>query len=302
MTTEKSNAEDLQFQYVEGQGRPTYPELLDSYKAASDAVLLSEACTINVRYGPLERHTFDFFVAHGAPVATMVYYHAGYWQARDKFWFRFLAPSYTRRGVNVVFVNYPLCPTVTLTDLVAGVHASISRVLEHAHALGQPRLPLITAGHSAGAHLAVEMALSFGSATGARPPAIDGVIALSGIYDLVPLVSTSINTKLGLDAATAKANSPIHRLRKNLPPALFIVGAEETPAFVAQNRVMADAWRLAGNESFIDEAAAADHFSLLQPFSADNGATRSAVDRLFELAQVRFRDAWGDAQSHRLTP
>ena len=292
MTIENSTAEDHQFQYVEGQGRPTFPALLDAYKAASDAVVLSEDGTIDIPYGSAERQTFDFFVAKGTPAATMVYFHAGYWQSRDKFWFRFIAPAYTRRGINVAFVNYPLCPTVTLTSLVDGVRASIPRVLDHARALGQPGVPLIAAGHSAGAHLAVEMALSFGATLDGQPPAIDGVIALSGIYDLVPLLSTSLNTKLKLDGAEAEANSPLHRVRAGLPPALFVVGAEETPAFIAQNRVMADGWRRAGNDSFVDEAVAADHFSLLQAFSADDGATRSAVDRLFEQAQRRF-DAAG---------
>lgn len=288
MTIENSNADDLQFQYVTGQGRSSFPELLDGYKTAGDAIVLSEACAIDVRYGTAERQTFDFFVAHGKPVATMVYFHAGYWQSRDKFWFRFLAPAFTRCGINVAFVNYPLCPTVTMTELVDSVRESIQPVLDHARELGQPRLPLIAAGHSAGAHLAVEMALSFGSSTESDPPAIDGVIALSGIYDLVPLVSTSLNEKLRLTDVDAHANSPLHRVRAGLPPALFIVGAEETPAFIEQNKTMADAWRAAGNESAIDEAEFADHFNLLQAFSADSSATRIAVNQLVEQAQRRF--------------
>lgn len=288
MNTDTRSIQDFQFQYVEGQARSTFPELLEGYKTAGDAVVQSEVCTVDIRYGNAERETFDFFVAQRKPVATMIYYHAGYWQSRDKLWFRFFAPAYTKLGINVVFVNYPLCPTVTLTDLVDGVRNSVPAVLAHSKNLGQPELPLIAAGHSAGAHLAVEMALSVWPKLGARAQAVDGVLALSGIYDLIPLVSTTLNDKLKLDTAAAQANSPLHRVRGGLPPALFIVGAAETPAFIAQNRVMADAWHKAGNNSAVDEVAGADHFNLLQQFNASGSPTMIKVLGLIDQAQRRF--------------
>ena len=288
MNTDTHNTQDFQFQYVTGQARPTFPELLEGYKTAGDAVVQSEACAIDVRYGNAERETFDFFVGQGKPVATMIYYHAGYWQSRDKLWFRFFAPAYTKLGINVVFVNYPLCPTVTLTDLVDGVRNSVPAVLARAKELGQPELPLIAAGHSAGAHLAVEMALSVWPKLGERAQAVDGVLALSGIYDLIPLMSTTLNEKLKLDTTAAQANSPLHRVRSGLPPTLFIVGAAETPAFIAQNRAMADAWHKAGNDSAVDEVANADHFNLLQQFGAPASPTMAKVLELIGKAERRF--------------
>lgn len=294
--TDTDPTRDFQFQYVVGQGRPSFPGLLDGYRTAGDAVVAAAPGAIDVRYGEAERETFDFFAAHGAPVATMIYYHAGYWQSRDKLWFRFLAPAYTRLGLNVAFVNYPLCPDVTLTALVDGVRHSVPAVLAHARSLGQPALPLLAAGHSAGAHLAVEMALSLWPGLGARAQAVDGVLALSGIYDLVPLISTTLNDKLNLDATDARANSPLHRVRAGMPPALFIVGGAETPAFIAQNRVMADAWHQAGNASAVHEAAGADHFTLLQNFSEADGPTRVAVQDMIDQARRRF-DAQGKPPS-----
>jgi arylformamidase len=122
-------------------------------------------------------------------------------------------------------------------------------------------LPLVLSGHSAGAHIAAELALS--DAEG-----LAGVVAMSGIYDLAPLVETSLNQKLRLDSASAAACSPIHRMRAGRPPALVVVGDEETPAFIEQSRRFDEAWNKAGNRSALHLAPQADHFSLLRQFSS----------------------------------
>ena len=74
-------------------------------------------------------------------------------------------------------------------------------------------LPLIAAGHSAGAHLAVELALTDWPARGVPANAISGVAAFSGIYNLEPLIVPPINDNLRLDVPAARAASPIRRVR-----------------------------------------------------------------------------------------
>ena len=98
---------------------------------------------------------------------------------------------------------------------------------------------------------------------GGRSP-VSGVAALSGVYDLEPLIDTPLNDKLRLDQATARALSPVHRARSFMPPALFAVGGTETPAFMAQNAAMHAAWIEAGNQSVCLVVDGADHFSLLR--------------------------------------
>jgi arylformamidase len=93
---------------------------------------------------------------------------------------------------------------------------------------------------------------------------VGAIAALSGVYDLAPLIDTPLNDKLRLDPLTARALSPIHRVRAGMPPALFAVGGTETPAFLAQNEAMHTAWTKAGNRSACLVVPGADHFSLLQ--------------------------------------
>lgn len=265
-----------QFQYVHGQSRPGFASLLAEYEAQSLAAVAAGHCTLDQRYGPSERQTFDFFSARGRARGTLAYFHAGYWQSRDKSTFRFIAPAFADRGLNVALVNYPLCPSVSLPALVVAASACVPAIHRLVAGAGAGPLPLILAGHSAGAHIAVELALKDEQAPTLR--AIDGVIAMSGIFDLAPLLQTSLNDNLRLDAASAAACSPLHRVRAHAAPMRVVVGEEETPAFIDQSRRLHEAWTGAGNCSALHVAPRADHFSLLRDFASPGSPLFEAVD------------------------
>lgn len=273
---------DAEFQYVAGQSRPTFAALLAGFEARSAASIQSGDCRLDLAYGAAPRQTFDFFAAQGRPKGTLAYFHAGYWQSRDKASFRFIAPAFTRIGLNVALVNYPLCPGVSLGALIEAASASIEPIAAHAAAGARQALPLVLAGHSAGGHIAVELALAQAGRPQAHAPAIAGVVALSGIYDLAPLVGTSLNRNLMLDEASAAKHSPIRRLKPGCAPALFAVGADETPAFVEQSRHMCEAWQQAGNDAVLEVTQGADHFSLLQQFTTPGSALFRRAGDLFE--------------------
>ena len=128
---------------------------------------------------------------------------------------------------------------------------------------------MVLCGHSAGAHLAIELALQ--QSTAADPLPLAAVVAISGIYDLRPLVDTSLNARLQLDAATAQACSPVLRARAGAAPALFLVGETETEAFHTQSQAMAHRWQAMGNTTAWTRVAAADHFSVLDGLAAADG-------------------------------
>lgn len=266
---------DATWQYVTGQMRPTFPALLDSYQRDSDAVCLTAA---DVAYGPHPRQVFDVVTGTAPWQGTLAYFHAGFWQSRDKSLFRFIAPLLARQGIDVALVNYPLCPDVTLPQLVAATRAAVSAVLAHSRAAGRGGARLIAAGHSAGGHIAVELALSDWQA--ALP--ICGVAALSGVYDLEPLLGTPLNDKLRLTRPVARAMSPVRRVRTGIPSALFVAGGAETPAFQAQSAGMHEAWRNAGNTSEHVVVEGADHFSLLRAFQQPS----ALLERVMALARI----------------
>lgn len=275
---------DLDFEYLHGQMKPHHPALLASFEAKSKQAI-DRLCTArNVPYGQHPRCRFDVFPARGKPRATMIYIHAGYWQSRDKDQFAFLAEPLTARGIRLVTINYPLCPDATMDQLVAAVRHAVPAILQHAKATGEATSPLVIAGHSAGGHLAVELASFDWSTLGLIASPIDGIIAISGVYDLLPLLTTPLNDKLRLNEADARHHSVTERAYSRMPPAVFAVGACETSEFHRQSATMHQAWAKHGATSDLFISNHDDHFSILGSLIERDSPLNILLVRLLERA------------------
>lgn len=112
---------------------------------------------------------------------------------------------------------------------------------------------------------------------------IKGILAISGVFDLAPLIETTVNEKLGLDPGSARAASPLHRIVSGAPPAIFAVGADETRAFREQTARMSEEWACAGNSSTHVTVPDVDHFSILHDLYHSNGSLRTALRGLDAL-------------------
>ena len=270
MTPEEGTASN-QFAYIDGQLRPSHPALSERYAAESERAVREGQPELDLPYGPHPRQTLDLFRTAQPRRGTVAYFHAGYWQSRDKSGFRFLAPALTADGFDVALVNYPLGPEASVAEITAAARAALPALADlTGHA------PLILAGHSAGAQLAIDLAMD----PPAGAPAIAGILAISGVFDLEPLLGTTVNARLGLDPATARAASPLHRVLPGGPHTAFAVGALETEAFRNQTAAMTRAWAEAGNPATEITVADADHFSILATLCSEDGPLRAAIDDL----------------------
>jgi arylformamidase len=71
---------------------------------------------------------------------------------------------------------------------------------------------------------------------------VKGALAISGLYDLEPLLHVKINEVLGLDLAAAKRNSPVLHVPATQVPLVLAVGEIESDEFRRQQRLLACAW------------------------------------------------------------
>jgi arylformamidase len=104
------------------------------------------------------------------------------------------------------------------------------------------------------------------------------------LFDLGPLVKTSVNNALSLDEAAAARASPVFWQ----PPAHgtldAVVGGDESAEYFRQSRMIVDAWGRAGIETRFAEVPGANHFTAIAPL-ADPGSPMT--QRLLELALDR---------------
>lgn len=262
----------FEHEYLTGQLKPTFPALFETFAQANERALSHLPFETDLVYGPHERQRYDLCLSASPTKAVVVYLHAGYWQSRDKSQFRFLAERIHAADLTLALVNYPLCPEVSVDQITRMVQDVIPAI--QARLSGLPNdTPWILCGHSAGAHLAVEMALALQSSSAS--PNIQGILGIGGVYDLTPLVQTSLNNKLQLDDHSASAASVSRRISGRLPPAIFAVGELETVSFHQQSANMALAWQQAGNDARYLTLPGEDHFSIL--------LRQEVVDCLLEL-------------------
>jgi arylformamidase len=227
-----------------------------------------------LRYSAGPRCVVDFFPANVASAAPLfAFIHGGYWRALDHRIFSFLARPWLARGVHVAMIGYDLAPALSVRAIVDEARASLRFLRERADNLRLDKRRVVIGGHSAGAQLGA-MSLSIDSEWQAS-----GFLGVSGVYDLEPLLATTVNLDIRLNAADAIALSPI---RQPLPMGtryVCAVGEGETDGFRSQTRAFAAELQRRGGSALSIEAPGRNHFDVL--------------DALADESHPLFRHAYG---------
>jgi arylformamidase len=275
---------DYEVEYNNRARVPEHPAIIAGW--VKDAASYREAGTREwhaLRYGAGERHAIDVFPAGGGSEnrSVVVFIHGGYWQSLDRSYFSHFARGLNARGIDVAIPSYDLCPQATVADI-------IGQMRNAARELARLGRRLVISGHSAGGQLAACLLATDWKAIDPQLPAdlVTAAYSISGVFDLMPLIGTSINGALKLDARSARAVSP----RFWTPPRTGIldaaVGGEESEEFLRQSREMAETWGRAGLATRYSPIAGANHFTVIAPL-ADPRSDMTA--RLAELASSPSR-------------
>jgi arylformamidase len=274
---------DIDAEYNNRSRVPGYPEIFARWARDAAAWRNSSTCEIGVPYGTGARHIIDIFhpeVDDGRPIISFI--HGGYWRALDPRMFSHMARGLTARGFIVAMPGYDLCPQVSIADIIAQMQA--------AHVMLWRRFarPIIASGHSAGGHLAACLLATDWTIGNASLPdnLVPAAYAISGLFDLSPLVQTVINDDLRLDELSAKAASPQFWPAPQKRMFDAVVGAQESSAFIHQSRTIADVWGRAGTITRWGSVPTANHFTLLDPLTQPASAMATRIAHM--ALQNRF--------------
>jgi arylformamidase len=278
---------DYEAEYNNRARVPEHPGLIQAWFDHARRYRESAQAELDLAYGPSERQRLDLFrPEQPVPAALVVFIHGGYWQALSRDGFSHMARGLNAHGITVAVPGYDLCPTVAIRDIVDQIRACC-RLLHR-----QVGSRLVVAGHSAGGHLAAAMV-----ATDWRglDPALPGDLvpaglAVSGVFELEPLIHTSLNGALKLDAEEARAMSPIDWPGAPGRTLLCHVGALESGEFLRQSRDMAARWGARGARTDYAEVEGANHFTVVNPLADPDSAMSRALAGL-------AREAAGDIRA-----
>jgi arylformamidase len=249
------------------------------WQAASAALRARVKTELARPYGPDARQHYDILWpdAAGAQTPIAVYIHGGYWQGRDRADFSCVAEGLLARGVACALPSYRLAPTVRIADIIADMRAFLVALYTHTG-----RRAVVT-GHSAGGHLTGAMlATDWSQIAGVPADLVRAGYAISGVFDVAPLLTTSIGVALHETVASARAISP----QFWRPPSKNVwltaaVGAAESPEFIRQSADFAGVWSAAGIAAECVLIPGANHFSILDDLMRPDSAM---VQRIADLA------------------
>jgi arylformamidase len=234
---------------------------------------------LGLAYGDTPRQYLDLFHAPAgagtaAPLALFI--HGGYWRSLDPSMFSHMARGLNARGITVAVAGYDLCPIVTIADIIEQMRRACLFLWQRLDR------PMFVIGHSAGGHLAAAMVGTDWPSLYPKAPAVlaPAGYAISGLYDLTPLLGVSANQDLRLTADDARKVSPAFWPLGPSRTLDAVVGALESSEFRRQSQVIVRAWQSAAKTRY-EEIAGTNHFTVIDPLTDPQSAM---VARIAELA------------------
>ena len=199
-------------------------------EAAAFRQSLGDRARLGIAYGGAPRQRYDLFLPHRAPRGVLVFIHGGYWLSFGRESWSHLARGAVDRGWACAIPSYTLAPDGS----IAGMTREIRRAILHVGT--QLAGPIVATGHSAGGHLSARMACADG------PDGVVRVVPISPVAELQPLMATTMQATLKLDAAQCATESPARLRRRDGIDAHVWVGGDERPSFLWQARLLSEAW------------------------------------------------------------
>jgi arylformamidase len=253
------SAIDYEAEYNNRKRVPEHPEINERWSLLAAAYRLAGDTKMDQPYGSRERHRYDLFRAGGEESPLVVYIHGGYWQRGDRKDYSFVARELNANGITVAVPSYTLCPAVSVMEIGDEIQQCIVKLWKETG-----KRPTVM-GHSAGGHLTAEMmARSWTGFSGVPADLVRSGYAISGIFDLAPLMGTSINEPVGLTAGTARAASPLFRPPPSQGRRLIAgVGGDESSEFIRQANTIAEAWSKVGIDAKASVIEGTNHFTVV---------------------------------------
>ena len=235
------------------------------------------------------RHILDVFRpadVENAPVLMFV--HGGGWSTGNKGIYSYIGRTFAEQGYVTVIPNYRLSPAVQHPAHVRDVARAYAWTVANIAQFGGDPTSVVLSGHSAGGHLVSLLALNerYLDEQGLDDRAIQGVIGLSGVYDVTNVPTDIISSQVFTSDPDARRDaSPVVHVGDDEPPFLLLYAQFDIPTLDTQAERLHARLTARGNESRIREIRGRIHSTIvLQIGNRGDPTTAEMLD--FLQAQV----------------
>ena len=272
-----------------------------------DAVTPSAGYTLaaGLAYGPSQRHLLDIYapLAGGAagPPPVVLFLYGGSWRNGARAQYRFVGAWLARAGFVAAVADYRLFPEVRFPGFVEDCAAALAFLGRHAGQHGGDPGRLFLMGHSAGAHMAMLLAIepAYLVGAGADPDRLAGVVGISGPDDH-DFGTVRWLADVFPDDWSRRAARVADRARSGTPPVFLANGMADSLVPARNAVVMAERLRQKGNPVALRLYDGAGHGDILLGFvPALAGASTLGQDVAGFLKQAAMAKSEGAPGSLR---
>jgi len=222
----------------------------------------------DIAYGDDPRQRMDLY-APTAPGAypVLVFFYGGGWDSGARDQYGWAAQALAARGFVVALPDYRVVPQVAFPAFIEDAAAATARAAGVAGGYGGVPDRLGVLGHSAGAHLAMMIALDRRyMAAVDRPRLIKAAAGLAGPYDFLPLDVASSRNAFGR-APDLTLTQPVTFVRPDAPPIWLGHGTADTVVHDEDTVILDQRMRAVGGRSEAKLYPGLDHADLIATFS-----------------------------------
>lgn len=200
-----------------------------------------------VPFGPGARQQLDIYAPRQAPAPrpVLVFFYGGNWDSGERRDYAFAGRAFAELGYVTVVPDYTHSSEQPYPAFMKDAAAALAWVSAHIADYGGDPERIAVAGHSAGAYIAVALALD--SRWGATRK-IRAAIGLAGPYDFLPLDSPVTVRTFG-HVQDLHATQPVHHAHAGAAPLLLISGGADTTVSPRHSTALAARARLTGSEA-----------------------------------------------------
>ena len=224
--------------------------------------------------------------AHQAPV--VVWFYGGSWNSGERGDYGFAARAFAERGFVVVVPDYRLVPAVRYPAFVEDAAAAVAWTRANIARFGGDPDRILLAGHSAGAYIAVTLALDarYLAAYGVDAAAVKGAACLAGPYDFYPFTTDAAREAFGR-AHDLTTTQPVNHARADAPPLWLANGTADTIVRPRNAAALGARMRAVGGRAQAVHYEGLDHYDIVMALARPFRAKAPVLDdmvRFFESA------------------
>ena len=236
------------------------PALIEERNQLSAACRARPGAKLDLNYAPGERTKWDLYSAATPQAPCLVFIHGGYWQRNSREMFAMVSEGPNAHGWSVALPGYTLAPDASLARIVGEMRTALDWLATEGPGHGISG-PIIVSGWSVGGQLAAMLL---------NHAAVKAGLAISGVYDLRPILDTKLDGALKLTQEEVETLSPL-RAPLVMKPLAVAYGSAELPALVEDARLFHTKRADAHAPGPLVPAPGENHFSILAHLRRPDG-------------------------------